>query len=244
MSEQHNQEETQAEETTPKGPVVISVPNPSPEEMNAIIENIKENFDFSVAPKQVRFNFKKTKDKDTGIETVRQAVELAIPFPSMDGLLAIIQTGGQGLDLLMEAIESTVTSVARDMLGEDTSLSAANFPVDKLSWAAIAAMPKAQRRGGGIPKETWEEFEKDYIEVMPSATGKSIEQVTYAAKILKNRMAQVKTQEPVIQLLVEQLGVYASSTPNMEDYAEVVAFLLEKAETFLNISEEDLLANL
>jgi len=247
MSEQQALETTEAPEET--GPVIISVENPSTEEMAAIIKNIKDNYDFSVTPKATRFNFKRSKDKDTGIETVRSAVELPIPYPSMDGLLTIISEGQtpegkQALDLLMEAIESTVNAVARDMLGEDVTLSAANFPVEKLAWNVIAAMPKAQRRGGGIPKETWDDFEKDYIEVMPTAANKTISQVSLAAKILKGRLSSVKTNEVVLKMLTEQLAIYAEKTPNLEEYAEIVSFLIDKSETFLNVSEEDLLANL
>ena len=60
---------------------------------------------------------------------------------------------------------------------------AATFPIDKLSWDFISNMPKAQRSGGGIAKEVWEEFGKDYISVMPDVTGKKVEQVTKAAKL-------------------------------------------------------------
>ncbi len=52
----------------------IEVANPSKEEMAGIAEEIKVNYNFNVAVKPVSFNFKKSKDKDTGIETVRKPV--------------------------------------------------------------------------------------------------------------------------------------------------------------------------
>lgn len=226
------------------GPQVIPAANPTAEEMAELVSNIKVNYNFNVDVKPVLFRFKKQKDKDTGIETVREPLELAIPYPSVEGIVAILEAGGKQLELLIDAVEGVVTQVARDIISEDTSINAANFPVDKVSWDAIANMPKAQRRGGGIPKEVWDSFEQDYIEVMPAAAGKTLEAVTNAAKILKNKLSQVKTNEPVLQLLVEQLGIYASATPNLEEYQECVDFLLNKADQFLNISEEELLANL
>lgn len=223
---------------------IISASNPTPEEMQGISEAIKANYNFDVIVKPTLFNFKKSTDKISGIETIREAVQLPIPYPSMEGIVAILETGGKGLELLVEAVEAVVNAVARDLLYEDTTFNAASFPVDKLAWEVIANMPKAQRRGGGIPKETWEEFAQDYVEVMPEVTGKTIEQVANAAKILMAKLSAVRTNEPVLQLLVQQLALYAESSPKIEEYQECVAFLLQKADTYLNVSEEELLANL
>ena len=235
--------ENEVEPTEPKV-VKIHADNPSPEEMKALIESIKVNYDFNVNVKPVQFKFKKSKDKETGIETVREAVELAIPFPSVEGIIAILEAGGKQLELLMDAVESVVTSVARDIISEDVTINAENFPVEKLSWEAIANMPKATRRGGGIPKETWEAFERDYIEVMPGATGKTLEQVTKAAALLKNKFNACKTNLDVLNLLVDQLAIYAENSPNAEEFGDVIAFLLQKADNLLNTQPEELLAAL
>lgn len=223
---------------------IIQVQNPTAEEMQELLANIKTNYNFKVDVKPISFRFKKTTDKETGIETVRHPVDLAIPVPSIEGIIEILEKGEKGLELLMEAVEKVVTDRARDLLYDDHKLTAATFPVDQLSWEAIAALPKSQRRGGGIPKETWEEFAKDYIAVMPGVTGKTVEQVTNAAKILQNKLQAVKTNEPVLNLLVEQLTIYAENSPNLEEYKECVEFLVNKADQFLNTSEEELLANL
>lgn len=235
-------EESQPEANTKV--INIEVANPTSEEMREICENIKVNYDFSVTTKAVVFNFKKTKDKITGIETIRTPVHLAIPYPSVEGIVAILEAGGKGLDLLLESMETVTNGQARDLLYEDTSLTAATFPVEKVSWEFIANIPKIQRRGGGIPKETWEAFAKDYIEVMLEVTDKKLEQITNMAKILTDKLVRVRTNEPVLQLVVAQLAVYAEHSSNLGDYEECIAFLLNKAETFLNVSDEDLLANL
>jgi len=234
---------TETAATDPKQRI-INVDNPTTEEMVAICENIKVNYNFSVATKPVNFNFKKSKDKITGIETIRNSVQLAMPYPSIDGIVHILGEGGKGLELLVEAVESVVNATARDLLNEDLTLNAATFPVDKLSWEAIANMPKAQRRGGGVPKETWEAFAQDYVEVMPGVTGKSIEQVANAAKILAGKLTAVRTNEAVLNLLVAQLAIYLDHSPNAAEYQDCVEFLVNKADTFLNVSEEELLANL
>lgn len=223
---------------------VIEVANPSKEEMVGITEHINTNFDFDVTTKPVTFNFKKSKDKDSGIITERKPVALAIPYPSVQGIVAILEAGGKGLELLVDAIEGVVNSAARDLLYEDLTITASTLPVDKLSWEHIANIPKVQRRGGGIPKEVWEAFGADYVEVMPEATGKTEEQCGNAAKLLVNKLSTVKTNKEVINFLVGVLATYAEQSPNIADFSECVDFLLSKAEGLLNVSEADLLSAL
>lgn len=235
------------EVTATAEPITVAVQNPTPEEMKGLIESIKVNYAFDVTVRDTKFNFKKTKDKDTGVELIREPVVLAVPYPSVNGVLKILEDGGKGLELLLEAMETVVNSAARDILSdgqEGMTLNAATFPVDKLAWEVIANIPKTQRRGGGIPKETWEEFGTDYLEVMPTATGKTVEQIATASKILQSKLAGVKTNAPVLELLVGQLAIYMEHSPKATDYQECVEFLLAKAETFLNVSPEELLANL
>lgn len=222
---------------------VIEVQNPTAEEFAAITHEIKAKMP-DIAVKQTQFNFKKTKDKDTQIEIVRKPVILALPYPTVAGIIAILETGGKELELLMEAVEGVVNSTARDLLADELELNAATFPVEKLSWAAIANMPKAARRGGGIPKETWEAFAADYMEVMQAAAGKTVEQATNAAKLLLNKFQTIKTNEPVLKYMLTQLGLYAEASANLAEYQDCVEFLMTKADAFMNVSEEDLLQNL
>jgi len=229
----------------------IKAENPSTEEMVSIREQITANYNFEVDTKAVSFNFKKSKDKLTGIETVRESVLLGVPYPSVNGLIAIISgehleegQANKGLELLMEAMETVVNAQCRDLLYEDLTLNAGSFPVEQVSWEFIANIPKVTRRGGGIPKETWEGFAQDYVSVMPEATGKTIEQVAMAAKILAGKCSSVRTNEPVLNLLTGQLAIYVDKSENAGDYTECVEFLVAKIHTFLNVSEEELLANL
>lgn len=255
VSEVTEQSQTAETEVTAKAKTnIISVQNPTAEEMTAITANIKADYNFHVDVKPVDFNFKKRKDTNTGIETIRETVQLAVPYVSVQGLVAIIEgkhleegAANKGLELLLEAMETVVNNAARDILSdgpESLALTAATFPVDKLSWEFIANLPKAQRKGGGIPKETWDAFVLDYIAVMPIATGKTLEQVGAAAKILQNKFGTCKTNFDVLSLLVEQLAVYADASENAADFEDCLGFLLTKADTLLNVTQEELLAAL
>ncbi len=227
--------------------VTIAAQNPTQEEMTALMEKITEEHDFSVDVRPVNFNFKKSKDKDTGIETVRETVQLAVAYPSTQGIVDIISNAAEfpkPLELLKEAMETVINAAARDLLYEDLALAASTFPMNKISWNFIADLPKAQRRGGGIAKEIWEAFGDDYCQVMPDATGRSLEQCANAAKLLVAKLSSVRTAVPVLELMVELLTTYTNASPNIDDYKDCVEFLLQKADAYLNVSDEDLLKNL
>jgi len=205
---------------------------------------ITPNFDKLHDKKPVKFFFKKVVDKETKEEFKRPTVELDLPVLSVEGLIEIITQGGKGLELLIDAAAEVIISQARSIVNDKEDITQTVFPFDKISWDYIANLPKAERRGGGIGKETWESFSDDYIAVMPSVTGKSAEQIANASKILMNKFNLVKTNKPVLRLLKEQLTIYLNSSPNAETYQECVEFLANKADTLLNMDEAQLLANL
>jgi hypothetical protein len=205
---------------------------------------VTPNFDNTVDLIPVKFNFKKTTD-EAGLETKRPSVEFdSFPVPSIEGVAAIFNAGGKGLELLLEAARDVVLARARELVNENESMTAADFPFDQVSWDAIANLPKAERRGGGISKEVWEEFAKDYMQVMPAVTGKGLDKITMQAKVLLKKFADVKTNKPILQGLKAQLALYINNTPNGEQFQECYEFLTNKADTLLNVSDENLLANL
>ncbi len=212
--------------------------------IDAVVQHIQANYDFDVDVRPVAFHFKSQKDKDTGIKTKRDSVTLAIPYPSVKGIVTILETGGIELDLLREAADDIVTRHARALITDDETINAHTLDVTKLSWQFIANMPKPERTGGGIPKETWEAFIADYIDVMPEAVEKSVAQVTNAAKILLTKFSSVKTNFPVLEMLIGQLAVYADTSEDIETYKGCVEFLADKADKLLNISPEELLSSL
>jgi hypothetical protein len=210
----------------------------------ALVTNVQANFDNTVDVQEVNFSFRKVTDDKTGVEYKRPTITLPVLKPSVEGLVKILETGGKGLELLLEAAADVVISRARELINESESIDATNFPYEELLWDKIASLPKAERRGGGIPKETWEEFIKDYIAVMPSLTGKTVDKVENAARNFANKFAAVKTNKKVLGLLVDQLGIYTEGATNAEQFVECINFLTEKADKLINMSEEELLANL
>lgn len=216
---------------------------------SALVVGIKAKFDNKVDVKEVKFHFKKValtdnEGKEIGEHTKRPTVELATPVPSVEGIIAIIEGGGKPLELLLDAAAEIVIARAREIINEKEDITQDNFPLEQLAWEAIANLPKAERRGGGIGKEVWEDFGKDYLATMPSVTGKTAEQIGNAVKILLAKFAPCKTNKPVLNKLKEQLGIYAVNSPQSESFADCIEFLTQKADTLLAVDDAALLANL
>lgn len=227
--------------------------------MNTVTENIPSievtadtetsstpvaNFNPLVDKVTQKFGFRTVKDETTGLESKRPTVELDLELVSVEGIVKIFDNGGKELDLLIEAVRKIQIDRARDIVSEKEDVSQDNFPMDQISWSAIANLPKAERRGGGISKEIWEEFAKDYCLVMPGLTGKKPEQIANASKIFLSKFQSVKTAKPILKLLRAQLAIYANSSPRAEEFGDCITFLDEKATGFINLDDASLLANL
>jgi hypothetical protein len=200
---------------------------------------VSPNFDNKVDFKEMKFHFKKDE-----LGNKRPTIEVKLPVPSVEGIVAILEAGGKQLELLLSACADVVASQGRAIVSESDSVTAENFPIDQCGWEFIANMPEAEKRGRGIPKELWDAFAADYIQVMPSITGKTEEQVALAAKLFITKFQQVKTNKPVITKLKEQLAIYFNNSTNAESYTDCVKFLDDKATALLQADEAALLANL
>ena len=209
-------------------------------ETNAVAQAaVIPNHNNKVDMKEFKFHYKKDE-----LGNKRETTELKLPVPSVEGIVAILEAGGKGLDLLLSVVGDAVSAQARAILNENTTMVASQFPNDQCYWDFIANMPDAEKRGRGIAKEVWEDFAADYLAIMPGLTGKTEEQVSLAAKLFLNKFQSVKSNKPVLKKLKDQLAVYTNGSPNAETYVDCVKFLDEKADALLQADEAAMLANL
>ena len=202
------------------------------------------NFDNKLDYKSAKFNFRKVKDAETGVETKRATVELdKLPVPSVEGIVAILETGGKSLDLLLEAVADIIVNRARDVINETETITSENFDYATCDWNVIANLEKEDRRSG-ISKETWDDFAVDYVDVMPAVSGTSKEQSANAAKIFVGKFASIKSKKDVITKLKLRLAMYAEHSPKAAEFAEVIDFLFKKADKLIQAKEESLEDNL
>lgn len=197
---------------------------------------VTANFDKTVDQKDFTFHFKKDK-----LGNKRPSVELKLPVPSVEGIVAILEKGGKELELLQDAIYDVIRGQAAGIVSDDEKISQATFPVAQILWSAIANMPKADRRSSAIDATVWEAFAKDYIETMPSVTGKSVEAVTNATVVYLKKFSIVKTNKDVISKLKDQLALYLEHSKNAEQFAEILDLLTSKADSYLNANDTELL---
>lgn len=211
-------------------------------EKAAKLEAIKAKFNNLVDIKESNFHFRKVTDEKTKITTKRPTVYLPVPVPSLDGIIDILSKGpGKETDLLLEAVASVIMEQAREYVNDNETVNEDNFPYEILDWTKIANLPKAERRGGGISKEVWEDFALDYVAIMPGVTGKTKEQVDMAAKVFVSKFANAKTNKPVLKVLQQQLTVYTNATTRGEEFTGCIEFLSNKLEALLNSDETNLL---
>lgn len=198
---------------------------------------ITANHDPLVDLKEVTFNFRKQTDPETKVETKRDSIVGRILVPSVEGIVAILQEGGKGLELLLQSVESTLVEYAKQVIGDDTSITTETFPADKITWAELANLPDTDRRGRGIPKEVWEDFIASYVEHMPAIIGKPVEVVKKQASILAQKFQPLRTHEKKNELLpkfLEMLTLYANNVSDAEQFAAPIEFLVKKADQFMN----------
>jgi hypothetical protein len=197
---------------------------------------IAANFDNTVDIKDFTFNFKKDK-----LGNKRPSVELKLPAPSVEGIVHILEKGGKGLELLLDSVYDVIRGQAAGLVSDDEKITQATFPIDKILWEAIANMPKADRRSSAIDASVWEAFAKDYIEVMPGVTGKSVEAVTNATVVYLKKFSIVKTNKDVIGKLKDQLSLYLEHSKSAEQFGEILDLLISKADSYLSANDVELL---
>lgn len=189
---------------------------------------ITPNFDKLVDMKEASFRFKKDK-----MGNQRATVKGSIPVPSVEGFIAIIEAGGKQLELLQDAAYDVVRAVVGEAVGQNENLKSLDeLDLTQYSWEKIANMPKEDRRSSSIPEEVWKAFAEDYIKVMPGVTGKTQEACSNATLVYLKKMAPVKTDKKILNLLKQQLAIYVEQ-PSAEQYSEILDVLTRRIETYL-----------
>lgn len=211
--------------------------------MSEVTDNMKTEAEVPVAltvATPVKFHFKEDK-----LGKKRATIELSLPFLTIDGVVEGLSDDKQR-DYILTVLNDAVYVAARQQVGDEEKPvnTQEELDISKLSLEFLANQPAAERRGGGIAKETWEEFGKDYLEIMPAVTGKNLEQIGNAVKIFTARMQPVKTQKAILSYLQEQIALWATHTKKLEDFQEVYEFVDNKIKTLLAADETALLANL
>ena len=213
---------------------------------------VAENTALTAAPtmytnKDVKFSFKKADE----LGNKRPPVSLKIPAPTIEAVVAFLNndTDGKNKEYLLDLLAEQIKEQARQQVADDDKPVNSQEELDlaKLTLEYISHIPASERKAGGIDKEVWAAFAKDYIAVMPGVTGKSADAVGVAADLLAKRFRAVANRKDVLKKLAEYLELwFTSTTPEkQEEFADVYEFLSKKAKELLAATDtEQMLANL
>lgn len=180
-----------------------------------------------------KFNFRTV----NGVK--RESIELS--FPALT-LQEAIDAGEKSIAYLESMIANEFSAAIRNILSEDLTITGQdNFPWNKLTWDAIITETESERKGRGIPKETWDDFIADFLHVMGSCSSKSETQLKNVASMIKAKLVPVKFNKPVLEkFLTDYLAIYVQSATRLEEFSDVVEFMQNKATEFLTLDQASL----
>lgn len=199
-------------------------------EATTVVANVNRNVNMA----EMVFRFKKDK-----LGNKRADIKLdSVPTLTADGIVDILSRGDEKeVRLLLDACYDVSRSACQGIIGDDENMTAENFPYDKVTWAAIAAQPKEDRRSSSISDEAWEAFFKSYIEHMPGATGKSPEAVSNATLVYRKKFAPWKSDKKTLEKLKGQLAIYVDTCSDAEAHTEIIEMLLRRVDVYLSADD-------
>lgn len=182
---------------------------------------------------QQDFGFRKNKE---GYK--RPTVSLEIPVLTVEGIAELLTSEDSKVtDLVVDLVNAQVISHIRTFVEADENFNQESLNAllaeGKISIEAIANLPRSERNT--IGKEQLEEFAKDYVAIMPEATGKDVKKVQMAAGLFIERFKRVAGDNKILAVLQEQLGVFmeAASPEVLERNERTLSYLANKLEELL-----------
>lgn len=178
--------------------------------------------------------------KEVGKTKKQPSLEIQLPQPTDDELVAILQSQDEALKKVKDLVRDAVFSIVRDQAkgqiddyldtlepNSEETVKPEVIDFDKLDLFYIATLPPAQRGARAIPAEDWEAFFQDYLQVMVEATGKPADKIKNHIELFK-KPTRVKQSKDVLEVLVDQLDVYMTASKSLEDTGECATRIREK----------------
>lgn len=207
----------------------------------------------SVMVKQ-SFHFKTEKLRDENGKEIGQgkkhpSVALDLPVPTVKTLremLADPSKFGKEVELLLSTISDQVYRVARGQINDwreankDGTVTQAVLNYDKLSWAAIANMPKSERASSVPSDEDIKAFLDLYLEVMPQALNKKKENIENHLVCFQGGFKKQRSQKDILEMFVNALSVFIATIGDeaVEEHIEVIEYFTNRLQRLLKSEEK------
>lgn len=170
----------------------------------------------------------------------RASITLAIPYLTMEGLVASLQDE-KVQQYVLDLVDSAIYKQARQQTDDDTNPvnTQDKLDVSKLSLIYIANQPSSDRRGSSISDDEWKVFVEDYTTIMPEIASKTSDQCVMAAALFRKKFSTVKTDKKTLAILDTLLDRYIAASSRLEEVENVVSYLSEKVKELLNATPAD-----
>lgn len=166
----------------------------------------------------------------------RDSLRVEVPLLDSAALSAILAANDANqVALLLEAANSLIIEQVRKQIDDQPNhqqVDKSKLDFAKVSWAAIATMPKAERISTAISDETWEAFKADYVTTMVGVTGKSEQVVANAAKIIAAEFKPVRDNNNKLATLETYLDTWFTHSVKAADFASLYERLSKKVKDF------------
>lgn len=224
---------------------------------NVVAENAPDpaqtiNAGFEGAPslyinQAVVYKFKSPrKDKDGNPPTdelgqpiaARAPVSLTIPVPTWEALKKLTEEE-KGKNWVLDIIHDVVKQAVHDQVYDEANPvnSQDELKLDVLSLDYLVDVPKTERTGRGIPKEVWDEWVKDYKDVMSQVGTRSPDKIGNAADVFMKKFNPIKTNKKVVEFLLNELDSWAEYG-NLEEYQGIYDFLKRRGNDLIKLDPE------
>lgn len=187
---------------------------------------------------QVDANGKKVLDAagKTVIVKDRANFSVQLPLLTRDGAVEILSTGSdKAVDCALKALNTVIFSQAKRQIDEtETINSQEGLDLAKLDWNYIATLSASELSESAAPtKEILEALATDYILVMPTLTGISIELAKGGAAYFAGKFRTIKLRKDMLVKLSARLATWYEATSRGEEFAEAFDWLQTKASNYI-----------
>jgi len=201
----------------------------------------------------IKFNFKSRTIKDENNVEIgkikkQNPITANIMVPTKDDVAEVLMSSDPAdikvQQLIMDAIVAVQRDQARSQLdeiiesfGSDDSkvVTPEMLDHDKLTLSYIANLEPAQRGARALSEEDKEAFYSDYLSVMVQATGKEEKRIKAHIDLFQKplKAKQNKDSTAIMTTLIDQLNIYITASPNIEETMEAAARIKSRFEKWL-----------
>jgi hypothetical protein len=219
----------------------VVVPNPVTAIGDAVL--LKQSFHFKTE------KLRNEKGEIVGEGKKHPSVNLDLPVPTVAYLKQILAEPAsfqKEVELLLSTLTDQVYRVARGQINDfrennkDGTVTQAALNYDKLSWAAIANMPKSER-GSSVPSdEEIKAFLDSYLTVMPQALNKKKEAIENHLLCFQGVFKKQRSQKDILEMFLNALAVYMTTVgeETAEEHIEVIEYFSNRLNKMLKSEEK------